>query len=51
MLRQQSEGRPASLLVIDEGLLQQAAGMINVLLQHHDAQTAKRGHTCKLAGD
>ncbi len=27
--RQQSEGRPASLLVTDEGLLQEAAGMIN----------------------
>jgi len=29
MLRQQSEGTPASLLVFDEGLLQQAAGLVN----------------------
>lgn len=27
--RQQSEGSPASLLVVDEGLLQQTAGMVN----------------------
>jgi len=29
MLKQQREGTPASLLVVDEGLLQEAAGLVN----------------------
>jgi len=28
MLKQQREGTPASLLVVDEGLLQEAAGLV-----------------------